>query len=401
MSTKIVKSRCSNRAAIMGFLAVLMLTACDNKSAAPEPVPIPAPANTEDPDIGPTTLGIWLHGISILNATLGEAQGLAQAIETMLDSPNDANLEGARLAWHRSHDAYTEFELFTALSGSNPGLFGNLEEHDFAVEAWPIQPGYLDYYDVYTHSGIVNDLAMPLTAKALREQHGFTDPSDVSLGFHSLEYLLWGENSKRPASDYTDAALSADQQAAGVRPVDLPNNRRRVLLALIADLLIDDIESLTRAVENPSGLLRRNYVTLQPHSRLALLQNAGQVLLSHHSNLLQAQLENRAAREDGPATVSDDPVELQHSPFAGGAPGNLAHSLHTAERILLGTENGLGNWLVVDQEQRTAKLEQMAQLRTELLGWHDRAWPPENDRGQAIVDALAELAEIFESELSL
>src|SRR5690606_17067548 len=179
---------------------------------------------------------------------------------------------GARDAWRRAHNAYMEFQLLSALSGSNPGLFGALAEYDFALEAWPIQPGYLDYFDVYSHSGIVNDMALPLTAEAVREQHGLTDSSDVSIGFHALEYLLWGENGERPLADFAPATPDAAQEEAGMRTVDLPSNRRRALLRLLSQLLMDDLREFKQAVENPNGLLRRAYLTLPPESRVELLR---------------------------------------------------------------------------------------------------------------------------------
>lgn len=377
-------------------LVLLTLTGCQQKAASPPPAPTPPVA--ADPAMAPTTVGIWLQGIGILNRSIEQAQGLAGAIQALLDDPGQESLDAAREAWHRSHNAYMEFELFSALSESNPGLFGSLPDYDFAIEAWPIQPGYLDYFDVYTHSGIVNDIAMPLTAEALRQQHGFTDSSDVSLGFHALEYLLWGEDGQRPASDYAEATLEAGQQNAGVRLVDLPGNRRRVLISLLAQLLADDISKLKQAVENPNGLLRRGYSALQPPARLALLQGAGHLLLSRHRDLLQAQLESLLPTSDGEgAEPLDHGDALQHNQFAGRSAEPLAHSLLTVEQVLFGTENGLGTWLWDNRTLRANMATELAGLRTELLNWQD-PWPPQIEEGGAMVDELTELAELLEPE---
>ncbi|MEX1032156.1 MAG: imelysin family protein [Cellvibrionaceae bacterium] len=375
------------------FLAVLGLSACDNQGAdtAPPHTAAPATADAEDPVLAQTSAGVWLRGIAILEASLAEAQILADAVQALLDNPTEDNLNTARLAWRRSHDAYNEFDLFTALGDSNPGLFGTMMEYDFPVDAWPIQPGYLDYYDVYTHSGIVNDIAMPLTADTLRQQHGFTDTSDVSLGFHALEYLLWGENGERSVDDYSQATLDSAQQSADLRPVDLPNNRRRTLLTLLVNLLVDDIERFKQAVENPSGLLRGSYLSLQPASRLALMQGAGHTLLNRHRDQLQAQL--------GPSegATPEQSEGLIHNPFAGGIPNALAHSLLTLEEVLL-SENGFGEWAIDDEEQRTIAQEKLAQLRVQLLSWNDQAWPPEEEQAAAIIETLTELAELFAPE---
>ncbi|MGQ9427173.1 imelysin family protein [Gilvimarinus sp. F26214L] len=379
----------SARLLAAALLITLGVSGCDNQSRSTPPLPEPEPLVLEDPELDRATIGIWLRGVGILDAGIGEARELVTAVEALLETPGEESLQKARSAWHRAHNAYLQYELFTALGGSNPGLFGPMGEYDFAVEAWPIQPGYLDAYDVYTHSGIVNDAAMPLTAEALRQQHGFTDASDVSLGFHALEYLLWGEDSERPAEDFAQAQPDTAQENAGVRPVDLPGNRRRTLTALLANLLVDDLSAFKEAVENPNGLLRRSYLALHSASRLELLQNAAYGLLNHHQNLLQAQLEG-----EGEAVGSDS---LHHSPFAGGAARSFGHTLHGLEELLLKTgEDALGRWTLPEGEEQSQVQESLAQLRGELLAWEEQAWPPTGEQGAAMAARLSELADHFE-----
>jgi putative iron-regulated protein len=373
----------------------LALIGCERQESAPPPVVETLPLEIVDPAMDTQTQGAWLHGIGILNTSLQEARGLAEAIDRLLTDPGDANLAAARLAWQRSHDSYLEFEFFSALSGSNPGLFGVMLEYDFSIEAWPIQPGYLDYYDVYTHSGIVNDAAMPLTADALRQQHGFTDASDVSLGFHALEYLLWGEQGARPASDYTAAEPNASQSTAGVRPVDLPNNRRRSLLALLGNLLIDDLETFKQEVENPTGLLRRSYFTLQPPSRLSLLRSAGVVLLSHHRDLLLAQLDGNSGDDQASTDAGES---LSHTAFAGAAASSLAHSLATVDAILLNSETGVAKWLMDDPQRWQPTTAAFTRLREKLLNWQSQPWPPTKEEGEQMVATLSQLAELMAEE---
>lgn len=372
--------------------AGLLLGGCERHQQAPPTIIEPPPLEIVDPAMETQTQGAWLHGIRVLDTSLREARGLAESIGRLLEDPSQDKLEAARLAWRRSHDSYLEFEFFAALSGTNPGLFGVMLEHDFVIEAWPIQPGYLDYFDVYSHSGIVNDAAMPLTADALRQQHGFTDTSDVSLGFHALEYLLWGEQGGRPVSDFMAAEPNASQTAAGVRPVDLPNNRRRALLTLLGNLLIDDVQSFKREVENPTGLLRRSYFTLQPPSRLSLLRNAGLVLLSHHRDLLLAQLEGSGDGEQGNTDHNDS---LAHTAFAGTAASSLAHSLATIDTVLLDRDTGVGQWLMEDAEQWQPVAAAFTQMREDLLDWQNQSWPPAREKGEQMVATLSQLAELM------
>ncbi|MCW8195730.1 hypothetical protein F6455_13125 [Proteobacteria bacterium 005FR1] len=388
------------RVMLAGALGGLILIGCEQQQSAPPPVAEAPPLQIVDPAMDTQTQAAWLHAISIVDTSIQRTRELSQAIDALLAQPSDENLAATRLAWHQSHDSYLEFELYAALSGSNPDLFGLLLEHDFAIEAWPIQPGYLDYFDVYTHSGIVNDAAMPLTAEALRDQHGFTDSSDVSLGFHAMEYLLWGEKGERPAADFAEAVLADEQTAAGIKSVDLPGNRRRALVTLLSNLLIDDLEALKQQVEDPTGLLRRSYFTLQPPSRVRLLRSAGMVLLSHHRDMLQAQIDGQslAEQEGDPNAASSGSDSLQHNPFAGSAAASLAHSLSTVDAVLLSSESGMAQWLADDPQQWQPAIADFARLRDELLAWQDQAWPPTREKGEQMVATLSQLAELLAQE---
>lgn len=376
------------------LVASLCLLACEQQQQELPPRVEFEPELAADTElVDRRTQNVWLQGVSLIDSSLAQARQLREAVEVLLRAPDEDNLNRVREAWHRSHNAYLAAELFTALGSSNPGLFGGLSEYDFALEAWPIQPGYLDYFDVYQHSGIVNDTAMPLTAEALRQQHGLTDAADVSLGFHAMEYLLWGENGERPASDYEERELSSEQIEAELRRVDLPNNRRRVYLQLLANLLIDDLESYKKAMEEPRGLLQRSYLGLPPYSRVRLFEGAAYAMLSHHRDLLQAQLESYAASEG--ETVL---VELQHMPFAGNSAEPLQHSLATLKEILLDEEAGLAQWLS-ESSENAPSIEELLHALEESLAALEGPWPPEGEKGAELLSELTLLSERFEPQL--
>lgn len=337
------------------------------------------------------TQDVWQHGIDLIEASLTSARQLGEAVEALLREPDDDKLQQAQKAWHRSHNAYLAAELFTALGIANPDLFGSFSEYDFAIEAWPIQPGYLDYFDVYTFSGIVNDTAMPLSAEALRQQHGLTDDADVSLGFHAMEYLLWGEKGQRSVDDYQPDRLTQEQAEAELREVDLPNNRRRVYLSLLANLLVDDLEVYRDAMEDPSGLLRRSYLALHPYSRVQLFEAAAHALLSHHRDLLQAQLESRIASEG-----ESIPLDLQHAPFAGEGAEQLQHSLATLRRIMLDEDEGLALWLSEAGEESGDIEEHLNRLKAALSSLEGPQWPPPGAQVAELLSELGVLSERFD-----
>lgn len=286
----------------------ILLSGCDPQRD--NPAPDATDARTEVHSLLQATDALWQRGTRLLADARQEAEGLRDAVTTFLDTPNDNNLKLVRAAWHRAHNRYQQCTLLIAFGHSNPGLFGSLQELDYQVDAWPIQPGYLDYWDVYKHSGIVNDIALPISADAIRRQHGFSDSSDVSIGYHAIAYLLWGSNGQRPISDFqhqqspspnlpADPNSNADTQPSGLSSIELPNSRRRTLLKLLSELLIDDLHRFHQQWQFANSSLNKNYHNLGPHSRQ-------QLILSASATLLNLEL-----------PTGTDTNEMQHNRFAG------------------------------------------------------------------------------------
>ena len=63
-----------------------------------------------------------------------------------------------------------------------------INENFSEIEAWPLTPGFIDSIKNYPYSGIVNDSTIEIAPDVLKAQHMITDPSEISLGFHVLEY---------------------------------------------------------------------------------------------------------------------------------------------------------------------------------------------------------------------
>lgn len=361
------------------FLLALTLAACepstDKESTDGESGevirPDPIVDTAIDPDLEAATLAFWQHGGEILTRSQDRAGELRDAVARFLAAPDSDTRGATQLAWQRAHQSYQDFQLYLALADSNPGLFGELASLDYPIDAHPIQPGFLDYFDVYTQSGIVNDTALPLTADALRQQHGLTDAGDVALGFHALEYLLWGEQGQRPVTDFAEATeLSEEQQAAELRLVDLPTNRRRIFLQLVSDLLLDDLQILLDQWNNKDSALHQQYLALNPNSQLELARNAAILWLEQTLSALEPA--------DG---------NIGHNPFAGGNVADLAHSLAVVENEFLAGEDSLATRVLTD-EQRTQLAEPVAQLREQLRSWHDQPWPPASEERQQMIETL-------------
>ena len=143
-----------------------------------------------------------------------------------LENTGTETLAAIRAAWLSAHNAYEQTTLYRKLFESfaeEPAVL-QLTEHQYFIDHWPIYAGYIDYLDNYPGSGLVNDMTVALTPESIRAQHGLLDIHEATLGFHALEFQLWGENvngvDARPYDDFikvTDVLLPCPQPLRGSR----------------------------------------------------------------------------------------------------------------------------------------------------------------------------------------
>ncbi len=169
------------------------------------------------------------------------AKVMQNAINTFLANPNEATMKAAKEAWLVARNPYSETEAFRFYEG--PIDFVNEEQGTEGPEgrlnAWPLNEAYIDYVRGNAASGIVQDASKPLTVSSIKGLNQASDEADVSTGYHAIEFLLWGQDlslsgpGNRPASDYL----------AG----NLVNERRRVYLKTVTDVLVDDLAFLVKS----------------------------------------------------------------------------------------------------------------------------------------------------------
>jgi|TARA_B100001971_G_C18249680_1_gene577157 hypothetical protein len=150
--------------------------------------------------------------------TIIASDALLVSVENFLADPGEQQLQLIKDNWYQAHNTFL---------AANFSLFTDQDKNVFLIDAWPIQGGFLDSLPEYPHSGIISDVALTITETSIRNQHGITDAQEVSLGFHALEFLIFS----RTPDDFT---ISDDEVKV----------RRRQALALIAQLLNQDINSM-------------------------------------------------------------------------------------------------------------------------------------------------------------
>ena len=172
-----------------------------------------------------------------------DAVVLETTINTFLATPSDANFTAAKAAWKTSRESYGTTEGFRFANGP---IDNEDTKYDAGPEgyinSWPLDENYIDYVNEASTSGIINDpTTFPTITKDLLVGENGKNKNEkyVTVGYHAIEFLLWGQDltapsakvpGQRPFTDYLTIGGTAKNQA-----------RRATYLKVCADLLTDHL----------------------------------------------------------------------------------------------------------------------------------------------------------------
>jgi len=166
---------------------------------------------------------------------------LDAAIDAFVADPTEATLRAAKEAWRAARESYGQTEAYRFANGP----IDDADGPEGLLNAWPLDEAYVDYVEGDPDAGIINrpDAYPSIDADllvSLNEQGG---EENVSVGYHAIEFLLWGQDlsadgpGTRPVSDYAAAANA---------------ERRAQYLLVTSDLLLQHLGELVEAWD-PDG----------------------------------------------------------------------------------------------------------------------------------------------------
>jgi putative iron-regulated protein len=215
--------------------------------ATPTPGPTATPSTI-------TAAQVVANYADLLFANYGDAvsgaEALHDAIDAFVEEPSQATLDAAKAAWIASRPSYQQTEIARFYNGPIDDPETGPEGR---INSWPLDENFIDYVEGVPASGIVNDPAgFPvISEETLAEANQASGETNVSTGYHAIEFLLWGQDQNttgpgtRPFTDYvTDGSGSAANQ-----------ERRGQYLQAAAHLLVDDLQAVRDqwAPGNPSN----------------------------------------------------------------------------------------------------------------------------------------------------
>jgi len=286
------------------LIGTLLLSAC---SEPPPPTPLSLPVPASDAKV---ELSIRADYSQHLNASAHNALSRAEeaaaslrlAISQLVVDGSPTQLALAREAWRNSYSAYLESLAVSGIPVVEPPEWVAAGITQDAVHtllnSWPMEPGYVDYVEGYALTGIVNDTTLPLSRDQLLAQHRFADTYAASIGYPVIEFLLWGEDGQRPASDYDP---NAEPRLDETTPV-AHQVRRGEYLSLLGELLQDHLQRLQMRWDSNNG-----YYAMRLREVDAL--SSFRAMLHSAQDLIELTLLNRYLGQDSSSPYSQSQAE--------------------------------------------------------------------------------------------
>ena len=175
---------------------------------------------------------------------------LEEKINVFVNNPTESNFSACKNEWLAVREVYGLTEAFRFAEGP---IDNEANGPEGLINAWPMDEAYVDYVVGNPDAGIINNNAdYPIinasTLLAANENGGETN---IALGFHAIEFLLWGQDlsantaGTRPFTDYLTLGGTANNA-----------DRRSQYLAVAAEILVAGLKQV-RDAWDPS--INNNY----------------------------------------------------------------------------------------------------------------------------------------------
>jgi putative iron-regulated protein len=281
--------------------------------------------------------------VASYDASIASAKALQGAIDAFLADPDDATLAAAKQAWLTARTDYSPTEAFRFYNGPIDNADDGPEGQ---INAWPMDEAYVDYVAGNPSSGIINDTdEYPnVTADVLVEANENGGEENVSTGWHTIEFLLWGQdrsatgNGQRPVTDYTTGANAA---------------RRAEYLRLVTAQLVDDLTAVRDQWDRDTGSYREKFLKNPRRAISNALRGMG--ILSAHE----------LAGERMAVAYETKDQEGEHSCFSDNTNADVVGNIIGVQRVYLADYPGVEGTSIGDLVAKVNP-ELDAKLRSQL-----------------------------------
>jgi putative iron-regulated protein len=254
-------------------------------------------------------------------ASLASARALDQAVDAFVAAPSDAPFDAAKQAWLAARDDYGVTEAYRFYDGP---IDNEKDGPEGRINAWPLDEAYIDSVDGDPTAGMINDPAgtPEITTKVIEDANEAGAETNISSGWHAVEFLLWGQDLSatapggRPVTDYTTA----------------PNaDRRKEYLTVVTDLLVADLTQVSEAwAPDSPGNYRAEFLAQSPDKALTKI-------ITGIGELSRGEL----AGERMNVAYEERSQENEHSCFSDNTTADIVANEQGIQNVWTGTYPGV------------------------------------------------------------
>lgn len=187
---------------------------------------------------------------------LAKTKELKTAIDAFVVTPTEVTFEETKQAWLDAREPYGQTEAYRFYDGPIDGADGEPEGY---INAWPLDEGLIDYVESGTSGStknLIGDTSFELTKQNIKDLSGIGGESNVTIGYHAIEFLLWGQDNTAPADKKEGQRAFTDYTTA------VNADRRKKYLKIVAEILVEDLKSVTSQWEL-DGIYRTEFLALK------------------------------------------------------------------------------------------------------------------------------------------
>ncbi|MCP4521295.1 MAG: hypothetical protein GY827_06340 [Cytophagales bacterium] len=252
--------------------SALVFTACSNDDEEGTDPVVDTTTSTQKTEVKETYAKIVYASYE---DSYNTAVTLKEKIDAFVDNPTQATHDAAKQAWLDAREPYGQTEAYRFAGGPIDDENGP----EGLLNAWPLDEVYIDYINGDYDAGIINDTETypTITAALLTSLNEAGGEANISVGYHAIEFLLWGQDNTDPSEKKAGQRSYTDYVVPQVvtelkKEVDFVSSiknqeRRGQYLKLCTEQLVDNLEEMVNEWKE-GGAYRTTFLALDNDAAL-------------------------------------------------------------------------------------------------------------------------------------
>lgn len=279
-----------------------------------------------------------------------EAKVLKTKIDAFVKTPSADALDECKQAWLDARTPYGQTEAYRFYDGP---IDNETDGPEGALNAWPLDEVYIDYTRDDATAGIINDASFSITAANLRADNEKTS-TYIIIGYHAIEFMLWGQDNLDPSNGLPGQRAFTDYTTA------TNADRRKTYLALLADILIEDLESI-HSEWTTSGAYRATFLANTDQAIKDMFTGIGE-LSGPELGGERMRVALEIAKTDGGSIGQED----EHSCFSDNTHNDIILNFMGCNNVLFGEYKRIDGSTISGTSLLDLVKERDANLATQL-----------------------------------